>query len=122
LGSDAAEGFVFFDVNGAMGFSDGLEDGFFIEGTDGSDIHHFRADAVFGFKDFSGFQAGDDRATVGDEGDVAALAFDVGDTEGDKEFAIEEFDGLESAAEAFCGLFRGENFGRRLVRVSEDPA
>ena len=91
LGSDAAEGFVFFDVNGAMGFSDGLEDGFFIEGTDGSDIHHFRADAVFGFKDFSGFQAGDDRATVGDEGDVAALAFDIGDTEGDEEFAVGQF-------------------------------
>ncbi len=42
--------------------------------------------------------------------------------DGSLKFAIEEFDGLESAAEAFCGLFRGENFGRRLVRVSEDPA
>jgi len=28
----------------------------------------------------------------------------------------------ERAAEAFCGLFRGENFGRRLVRLSPDPA
>ncbi len=42
--------------------------------------------------------------------------------DGSLKFAIEEFDGLESAPEAFCGLFRGENFGRRLVRVSEDPA
>jgi len=42
--------------------------------------------------------------------------------DGSLKFAIEEFDGLERAAEAFCGLFRGENFGRRLVRVSEDPA
>ena len=91
LSTDAAEGFVFFDVNGAMGFSDGLEDGFFVERTDGADVDDFGADAVFGFKDFSGFQAGDDRATVGDEGDVAALAFDIGDTEGDEEFAVGEF-------------------------------
>ncbi len=42
--------------------------------------------------------------------------------DGSLKFAIEEFDGIESAAEAFCGLFRGENFGRRLVRVSQDPA
>jgi NADPH-dependent curcumin reductase CurA len=42
--------------------------------------------------------------------------------DGSLKFAIEEFDGLDRAAEAFCGLFRGENFGRRLVRVSEDPA
>ena len=42
--------------------------------------------------------------------------------DGSLKFAIEEFDGLDRAAEAFCGLFRGENFGRRLVRVSKDPA
>lgn len=91
LSSDATEGFVFFDVDGAMGFGDGLEDGFFVEGADGSDVDHFRADAMFGFKDFSGFQAGDDGATMGDEGDVGAFAFDVGDAEGDEEFAVWEF-------------------------------
>ena len=42
--------------------------------------------------------------------------------DGSLKFAIEEFDGIERAAEAFCGLFRGENFGRRLVRMSPDPA
>ena len=42
--------------------------------------------------------------------------------DGSLKFAIEEFDGLESAPEAFCGLFRGENFGRRLVRLCPDPA
>ncbi len=42
--------------------------------------------------------------------------------DGSLKFAIEEFDGIESAADAFCGLFRGENFGRRLVRISGDPA
>jgi NADPH-dependent curcumin reductase CurA len=50
----------------------------------------------------------------------AAMADWIAD--GSLKFAIEEFDGLESAASAFCGLFRGENFGRRLVRISGDPA
>lgn len=30
-------------------------------------------------------------------------------------------DGLENAADAFLGLFRGANFGKLLVRVSDDP-
>ena len=30
-------------------------------------------------------------------------------------------DGLENAVGAFQGLFRGENFGKLLVRVSDDP-
>jgi NADPH-dependent curcumin reductase CurA len=30
-------------------------------------------------------------------------------------------DGLESAPEAFRGMLRGRNFGKVLVRVSEDP-
>lgn len=42
--------------------------------------------------------------------------------DGSLKIAIEEFDGLEAAPEAFCGLFRGENFGRRLVRLAQDPA
>jgi len=32
----------------------------------------------------------------------------------------ERFEGIESMPEAFCGLFRGENFGRCAVKV--DPA
>ncbi len=31
-------------------------------------------------------------------------------------------DGLESAPEALCGLLRGENFGKMLVKVGADPA
>ena len=27
---------------------------------------------------------------------------------------------LKTMPEAFCGLFRGENFGRRVVKVGED--
>ena len=30
-------------------------------------------------------------------------------------------DGLENAPRAFLGLFRGENTGKLLVRVSDDP-
>ena len=30
-------------------------------------------------------------------------------------------DGLEHAPEALAGLLRGDNFGKLLIRVSEDP-
>ena len=33
----------------------------------------------------------------------------------------ERFEGIEKMPAAFCGLFRGENFGRRVVRVGEEP-
>ena len=33
----------------------------------------------------------------------------------------ERFDGIEKMPAAFCGLFHGENFGRRVVRVGEEP-
>lgn len=32
----------------------------------------------------------------------------------------ERFDGIEKMPEAFCGLFRGENFGRRVVQVGSE--
>ena len=32
----------------------------------------------------------------------------------------ERFAGIETMPEAFCGLFRGENFGRRVVQVSPE--
>ena len=32
----------------------------------------------------------------------------------------ERFEGLEAMPEAFCGLFKGENFGRRVVQVGEE--
>ncbi len=33
----------------------------------------------------------------------------------------ERFEGIENMPDAFCGLFRGENFGRRVVQVGEEP-
>lgn len=38
---------------------------------------------------------------------------------GDLVIAEERFDGIAAMPEAFCGLFRGENFGRRVVKVGE---
>jgi len=37
--------------------------------------------------------------------------------EGRVQYREEIFDGLASLPEAFCGLFSGQSFGRRLVRV-----
>ncbi len=39
---------------------------------------------------------------------------------GKLKFAEERFDGLSSMPDAFCGLFKGENFGRRVVKVGEE--
>lgn len=33
----------------------------------------------------------------------------------------ERFEGIDSMPKAFCGLFRGENFGRRVVKVGDEP-
>jgi len=39
---------------------------------------------------------------------------------GELKLKEERFEGLASAPEAFCGLFTGDNFGRRVVHVGED--
>ncbi|MEM0985419.1 MAG: NADP-dependent oxidoreductase [Pseudomonadota bacterium] len=39
---------------------------------------------------------------------------------GSLEYAEERFDGLDRMPEAFCGLFRGENFGRRVIQVGDE--
>ena len=39
---------------------------------------------------------------------------------GDLKYKEERFRGIENMPEAFCGLFRGENFGRRVVQVGEE--
>jgi len=39
---------------------------------------------------------------------------------GELKYAEERFQGIEQMPAAFCGLFRGENFGRRVVQVGED--
>lgn len=40
---------------------------------------------------------------------------------GELKLKEDRFEGIETMPEAFCGLFRGENFGRRVVRVGDDP-
>jgi NADPH-dependent curcumin reductase CurA len=40
---------------------------------------------------------------------------------GDIRYREDIVDGLEQTVDAFLGLFRGANFGKLLVRVSEDP-
>ena len=38
---------------------------------------------------------------------------------GGLKYAEDRFDTIDAMPEAFCGLFRGENFGRRVVQVGE---
>ncbi|MEL6725756.1 MAG: zinc-binding dehydrogenase, partial [Pseudomonadota bacterium] len=38
---------------------------------------------------------------------------------GQLKYEEERFSGIDAMPEAFCGLFRGENFGRRVVQVSD---
>ncbi len=33
-----------------------------------------------------------------------------------------ESEGIENAPKAFLGLFKGENFGKMLVKIGPDPA
>ena len=39
---------------------------------------------------------------------------------GELKLKEERFEGIEKMPEAFCGLFRGENFGRRVVQVGSE--
>lgn len=39
---------------------------------------------------------------------------------GELKLKEERFEGIETMPEAFCGLFRGENFGRRVVQVGAE--
>jgi NADPH-dependent curcumin reductase CurA len=71
--------------------------------------HRVRMEGLVVFDDLRGFPEAQ-----------ATMAGWIAD--GSLKIAIEEFDGLETLPEAFCGLFRGENFGRRLARLSPDPA
>ena len=41
--------------------------------------------------------------------------------EGKIRYKEDVVEGLENAPQAFLGLFRGENFGKLLVRVGDDP-
>ncbi len=71
--------------------------------------HRVRMEGLVVFDDLRGFPEAQ-----------ATMAGWIAD--GSLKIAIEEFDGLETLPQAFCGLFRGENFGRRLARLSPDPA
>jgi hypothetical protein len=48
LGSNAAEGFVFFHDHGTMRFAHGVEDGFLVERSDGAKVEDLRFDIMFG--------------------------------------------------------------------------
>jgi len=41
-------------------------------------------------------------------------------SEGRLTYLEEKFDGIEKMPEAFCGLFRGDNMGRRVVKTGEE--
>ena len=41
--------------------------------------------------------------------------------EGKLKYREDVVEGLENAPKAFLGLFRGENFGKLIVRVGDDP-
>ena len=91
LRGDAAEGFVFVDEDGAVGFADALEDGFLVERTDAAEVDDFGGDVEFFVQAVGGGQGGEDGASVGDEGDVGAFAFDVGHADGDDVIAFGDF-------------------------------
>ena len=40
--------------------------------------------------------------------------------QGELKLKEERFEGIDKMPEAFCGLFRGENFGRRVVQVGPE--
>ena len=86
-----------------------MEDRVGLKHTDVFITHRVRMEGLVVFDDIRQFGAAQ-----------AQMADWIAD--GSLKFAIEEFDGVDRAAEAFCGLFRGENFGRRLVRMTPDPA
>lgn len=68
--------------------------------------HRLRMEGLVVFDDLKAFPAAQDEMAgyIAD----ARLAY-----------VEERFDGLECAPEAFCGLFRGDNFGRRIIHLAE---
>lgn len=68
--------------------------------------HRLRMEGLVVFDDLKSFPAA--------QGEVADLI-----EAGRLAYVEERFEGLEAAPEAFCGLFRGENFGRRIIHLAE---
>ncbi len=91
LSADTAEGFVFFDDDRAVGFANGVKNGFFVEWTDGAQVEDFCVDIVFRGEKFCGMERGEDSATVSDERDVGPFAFEVSDAERDGVLGVGHF-------------------------------
>lgn len=77
--------------------------------TDVFITHRVRMEGLVVFDDIRGFAAA--------QSQMADWIVD-----GSLKFAIEPFQGFDALPQAFCGLFRGENFGRRLVQLAPEPA
>jgi NADPH-dependent curcumin reductase CurA len=85
-----------------------IEDRPGLKHTDVFITHRVRMEGLVVFDDIRGFAAAQSQ-----------MADWIAD--GSLKFAIEPFQGFEALPGAFCGLFRGENFGRRLVQLSPEP-
>jgi len=68
-----------------------------------------RMEGLVVFDDLKGFPAAQNEVADMILGNALALQEEI-------------FDGIEAVPRAFCGLFKGENTGRRLVRLGPDPA
>ena len=74
-----------------MSFTYSFEDGFFVEWANRAEVEHFSVDIMFSGEEFSCFEGGQSGASMGDEGDVSAFAFEVGDTEWNNVFFFGNF-------------------------------
>src|SRR6218665_1115305 len=88
LRTNGAERFVFINTDDAMSFANGFINRFLIKWTDGTKVHHFNTNAMFGFKNFSRFQACKNSAAVAYESNVCAFAFYIGYSKRDKELTV----------------------------------
>mmetsp|Transcript_1363 Transcript_1363/g.3497 ORF Transcript_1363/g.3497 Transcript_1363/m.3497 type:complete len:405 (-) Transcript_1363:77-1291(-) len=113
LRPDAALRPAFFDGDDAVRFLGRVDDGLAVEGPEGAEVEHFAGDALGG-EDVGGLHAEADHLGEGHEGDVRALALDLGladvedvvlalglvaERKGDavEEFVLEEDDGVRVA-------------------------
>ena len=88
LSRNAAERFGLIDKDRTVGFFDAVDDGVLVERADGAEVDDLGVDVVLRLEFFRGFESVEHTATVGDEGNVGALAFDVGFSERNGEVAV----------------------------------
>ena len=91
LGADAAEGLVLIHQDSAVGLGDRVENGLFVERSDGAKIHDLGLNAMLGGQDLCRGEAGEDGPAVGDEGDIQSLTLHFGNAERDGVGAIGNF-------------------------------